>query len=118
MTVPILQLGDYLIASIQTALADTEVTELRESVVERVRRVRARGVIVDVTGLDIIDSFAARALRSVVKAASLCGTETAIVGIRPDVAAAMVQFELDLRPLHTAPDLGEGLALLDERTNT
>jgi hypothetical protein len=92
MTVPILQLGDYLIASIQTALADTEVTELRESVVERVRRVRARGVIVDVTGLDIIDSFAA--------------------------PAAMVQFELDLRPLHTAPDLGEGLALLDERTNT
>ncbi|HYY44356.1 MAG TPA: STAS domain-containing protein [Actinomycetota bacterium] len=118
MSVPILKQGDYLIASIQSALADSEVAELRDDVVKQVGSVRARGLIVDVTALDVIDSFAARAFRSIAEAAALCGTETAIVGIRPDVAAAMVQFDLDLKPLQTALDLEEGLALLDQKTTS
>ena len=109
---PILKQGDYLIASIQSALSDSEVLELRDDLAERVGRFRARGIVVDVTALDVIDSFAARALRTIGSTAKLRGAETVLVGIQPDVAMAMVQFELDLQPLHTALDLEEGLAVL------
>jgi rsbT antagonist protein RsbS len=110
--VPILKQGDYLIASIQSALSDSEVLELRDDLAERVGRLRARGIIVDVTALDVIDSFVARALRTIGSTAKLRGAHTVLVGIQPDVAMAMVQFQLDLEPLHTALDLEEGLAML------
>ena len=112
MAVPILKQGDYLIASIQSALSDSEVLELRDELAEQVGRVRARGIIVDVTALDVIDSFVARALRTIALTARLRGAETVLVGIQPDVAMAMVQFQLNLEPLHTALDLEEGLAAL------
>jgi rsbT antagonist protein RsbS len=112
LTVPILKQGSYLIASIQSALSDTEVLELRDDLTERVGRLRARGVIVDVAAMDVIDSFVARSLQSIALTAKLRGAETVIVGIRPDVAVAMVQFKLNLEPLHTALDLEEGLAVL------
>ena len=115
MPVPILKQGSYLIASIQSALSDNEVLELRDELTEQVGRFRSRGVIVDVTAMDVIDSFVARSLQSVALMAKLRGAETVIVGIQPDVAVAMVQFKLDLQPLHTALDLEEGLALLDSR---
>ncbi len=113
MTVPILKQGDCLIASIQGALSDTEVIELRDEITERIGMLRSRGVIVDVAAMDVIDSFVARSLRTIALTAKLRGAETVIVGIQPDVAVAMVHFELNLEPLHTALDLEEGLALLD-----
>jgi rsbT antagonist protein RsbS len=113
MPVPILKQGDYLIASIQGALSDTEVIELRDDVTERIGRLRSRGVIVDVAAMDVIDSFVARSLRTIALTAKLRGAETVIVGIQPDVAVAMVHFELDLDPLHAALDLEEGLELLN-----
>jgi rsbT antagonist protein RsbS len=112
--VPILRQGDYLIASIQGPLSDVEVLELRSEITERVGVTRARGVIVDVAGMDVIDSFVARSLQTIALTARLRGAETVIVGIRPDVAVAMVQFDLNLEPLRTALDLEEGLALLDQ----
>ena len=112
MSVPVLKQGEYLIASIQATLSDTEVLELRDDLAEQVGRLRARGVVVDVTALDVIDSFVARALRAIASTAKLRGAETVLVGIQPDVAMAMVQFQLDLAPLHTALDLDEGLAVL------
>jgi rsbT antagonist protein RsbS len=75
-----------------------------------------RGLIVDVGALDVIDSFVARALRSIAVIARLRGADTLIVGIQPDVAIAMVQFDLNLEPLNTALDLDEALAILDQRT--
>jgi rsbT antagonist protein RsbS len=113
LAVPILKQGSYLIASIQSALSDAEVLELRDELTEQVGSFRSRGVIVDVTAMDVIDSFAARSLQALALTARLRGAETVIVGIRPDVAVAMVQFKLNLEPLHTALDLEEGLALLD-----
>jgi len=113
MAVPILKQGHYLIASIQGALSDTEVIELRDDITERIGRLRSRGVIVDVAAMDVIDSFVARSLRTIALTAKLRGAETVIVGIQPDVAVAMVHFELNLEPLHTALDLEEGLELLD-----
>ena len=115
MSVAILRQGDYLIASIQGDLTDTQVLELRDDLAERVGRHRAHGVIVDVAALDVIDSFVARSLRSIAITAALRGAATVVVGIQPDVAIAMVQFDLDLAPLHAALDLDGAITLLDGR---
>ena len=116
MAVPILKQGNYLIATIQSALSDTGVLELRDDLAERVGKFRSRGIIIDVAALDVIDSFVARSLRGIALTADLRGAHTVIVGIQPDVAVAMVQFQLDLAPLETALDLEEALSLLDHRT--
>jgi rsbT antagonist protein RsbS len=116
MSVAILRQGDYLIASIQSDLSDSEVVQLRQELTDLVGRHRARGIVIDVAALDVIDSFVARSLRSIVLAAKLRGAETVIVGIQPDVAVAMVHFRLNLRPLRVALDLDEARALLDSST--
>jgi rsbT antagonist protein RsbS len=116
VAVPILKQGDYLIAWIQSALSDSEVLELRDDLTERIGKYRARGIVVDVGAMDVIDSFVARSLRTIALTARMRGAETVIVGIQPDVAVAMVQFDLNLDPLHTALDLEEGLELLKKRT--
>jgi rsbT antagonist protein RsbS len=116
MLVSVLQQGDYLIASIQSDLADAQVLELRDDLSDRIGQTRARGLIIDVAALDVIDSFVARSLGSLATTARLRGAETVIVGIEPDVAIAMVQFDLDLQPLRTALDLDEALSLLDRLT--
>ena len=110
--VAILRQSDYLIASIRSDLTDTEVIALRDELVAAVGRHRIRGIVVDVTALDVIDSFIARSLQAVAQTARLRGAETIIVGIQPEVAIAMVHFNLELEPLRTAIDLDEGLALL------
>jgi rsbT antagonist protein RsbS len=114
--VSILRQGDYLIASIQFDLTDGQVLELRDDLSDQIGRSRARGLIIDVAALDVIDSFVARSLGSIAVTARLRGAETVIVGIEPDVAIAMVQFDLDLEPLRTALDLDEALTLLDRLT--
>lgn len=116
MTVAILRQGDDLIASIQSDLSDREILTFRNELAERVGRERARGVIVDVSALDVIDSFVARSLQSLAAIVRLRGAETVIVGIRPDVAIALVQFNLDLRPLKTALDLEEARAVVGRET--
>src|SRR5438067_13207190 len=112
MAVPILKQGHYLIASIQAALSDSDVLQLQDDLVEQVGRFRSRGIIVDVTALDVMDSFASRSLRGIAHMTRLRGAETVIVGIQPEVAFAMVQLGLNLEGVSTALDLEEGLALL------
>jgi rsbT antagonist protein RsbS len=116
MSFAIFRQGDYLIASIQSDLTDSQVLALRDDLSERVGIHRARGIVVDVTALDVIDSFVARSLRSIAVTARLRGASTVIVGIRPDVAIAMVQFDLNLEPLRATLDLDEALSLLDRLT--
>jgi rsbT antagonist protein RsbS len=117
MTVAILRQRDFIIASIQTDLADNQILALRDQLAELVGRSRARGLIVDVAALDVIDSFVARALRSIAVTARLRGAQTVVVGIRPDVAIAMVQFNLNMEPLRTSLDVDEALAVLDRLTH-
>lgn len=116
MAVAVLHQRDYLIASIQSDLSDTEVLQLRDQLAERVGTLRARGLIIDVAALDVIDSFVARALRSIAVTARLRGAETVVVGIRPDVAIALVQFDLNLEPIRAALDVDEAVELLDRVT--
>jgi rsbT antagonist protein RsbS len=114
--VAILRRGDYLIASIQSDLTDSEVVALRDNLLERVGASRTRGVVVDVTSLDVIDSFVARALHEIAVSARLRGAQTVIAGIQPDVAMAMVHFNLNLEQLRTALDLDEALETLAAST--
>lgn len=116
MRVPVLKQGDYLIASIQSALSDQDLMQLRDDLAEQAGRFRSRGIIVDVTALDVMDSFACRTLRSIAYILRLRGARTAIVGIQPEVAFAMVQLGLALGEVQTALDLEEGLVLLSQRT--
>jgi rsbT antagonist protein RsbS len=115
MNVPILKQGNYLIASIQSALSDEDLVRLRDDLADLVGRHRARAVIVDVTALDVLDSFATRTLRAIAYMTKLRGAETVIVGIQPDVAFAMVQLGLTLEDVPTSLDLEEGLAFLNQR---
>jgi rsbT antagonist protein RsbS len=117
MRVPILKQGDYLIASIQSSLNDKELLQLLDDLVNKVAAVRAKGVIVDVTVLDIMDSFATRILKDMAHMIKLRGAPTVVVGIQPDVAMTMVQLGLNLGDINTSLDLEEGMALLDRISN-
>ena len=114
--VSILRQGDYLIASIHTALDDSQMVRFQRGPRStQIGRHRARGVIIDVAAaLDVMDSFASRTLRDIAEMARLRGARTVIVGIQPDVAFAMVQLGMDTGSVATALDLEEGLAYLAE----
>jgi rsbT antagonist protein RsbS len=113
VSVPILKQGPYLIATIQAALTDTDVLRLQEDVMAQVTRHRSRGIVVDVTALDVMDSFVSRSLRGIAMMTRLRGATTVIVGIQPEVAFAMVQLGMSFEDVLTALDLEEGLALLE-----
>jgi rsbT antagonist protein RsbS len=115
MAIPILKQGPYLIASMQSEVGDADLVRLREDLARQVGDVRARGLIVDVTAIDVMDSFTIRTLLEVVHIGKLRGAEAVIVGIQPEVAFAMVQLGLRLDGVATALDLEEGLALLERQ---
>ncbi len=119
MEVPILKQGDYLIASIQGALTDTDLSRLQENLVRSVRTFRSKGVVIDVTVLDVMDSFAARTLRSIALMTRLLGAKLVIAGIQPEIAFSMVQLGLKLEGTMTSLDLEDGIAMLKaaERTD-
>jgi rsbT antagonist protein RsbS len=115
--VSILRQGPYLIASIHTALDDTQMVRFREDLIEQIGLHRSRGVIIDVAALDVLDSFGARTLRTIGDVARLRGAVTVVVGIQPDIAFAMVALGMSTGTLETALDLEEGLAHLDSRVS-
>jgi rsbT antagonist protein RsbS len=114
--VPILRQRGYLIATIQAAMTDSEAESLRVELMHQVSEYRARGIVVDTTALDVLDSFAARTLRNIAHMTRLRGAQTVLVGIQPEVAFAMVQLGIAMEGVHTALDLEEGLAFLDRLT--
>ena len=117
LRVSILSEGSYLIASIHTALDDGQLVRFQRDLVERIGAQRARGVVIDVAALDVLDSFGSRTLRDIARMSRLRGAETVIVGIAPELAVSMVRLGLHLE-LPTALDLEEGLAYLRSVTGT
>jgi len=111
--VPILKQGAFLVAVIQSALTDADIVQLRDAIVSKVGHFRSRGVIIDVTALDVMDSFATGTLQDIAHMVRLRGAETVIVGIQPDVAFAMVHMGLTLEGVTTKLDLEEGLDHLE-----
>lgn len=116
--VSILRQGDTLVASVHTALDDSEMLRFREDLVRQIGEHRSRGVIIDVAALDVLDSFGTRTLRTIAEMARLRGAVTVVVGIQPEVAAAMVQLGTGAGDLTTALDLEDGLDLLAGLTRT
>jgi rsbT antagonist protein RsbS len=112
VAVPILRQGQWLIATVQTALTDEELTDLRRELAERVGQRRTKAVIVDVSLLDVVDSYAARTLSSIAQVMRLRGAQTVVVGIQPEVAFAMSQLGLTLEDAGTALDLDAALEML------
>jgi rsbT antagonist protein RsbS len=115
MPVPILAQAPYLIASVQAALTDADLIGLQNGLLDEARRRRCQGVVVDVTALDVMDSFSTRTLQSLAAMLRLRGVETVIAGIQPDVAMAMVRLGLTMPDVRTALDLDEGLAYLQAK---
>ncbi|RFZ55479.1 anti-anti-sigma factor [Mycobacterium liflandii] len=115
MPVPILKQGPILIATVQSALTDSDTERLRHDLMERVSRFRAQGIVVDVTAIDVMDSFAARSLQTIAHMTRLRGATTVIVGLQPEVAFSMVQLGLTFDDMKTVLDLEEGVALLNKQ---
>jgi rsbT antagonist protein RsbS len=117
MSIPILKQGDVLIACMQSAATDQDLIHLKDELTEKVGQLRSRGVVIDVSTLDVMDSFATRTLRSIAQATKLRGAEVVIVGVQPDIAFAMVQLGLTLDGIAVALDLEEGLELVSARVS-
>lgn len=104
-----------MIACVQAAATDQDLIQLKDELTDKVGQLRSRGVVIDVSTLDVMDSFATRTLRGIAQATKLRGAEVVIVGIQPDIAFAMVQLGLSLDGIATALDLEEGLELVSAR---
>lgn len=115
--VSIMRQGSTLIASVHTALDDSELVRFEHDLVAQIGEHRSRGVIIDVAALDVIDSFAALTLRRIAEMARLRGALTVIVGIQPEVAFTMVRLGMGTGNVPTALDLEEGLRLLTQQAD-
>ena len=115
MGVPILRQGTWLIASVQEALTDEDLAELRAQLARRAGEGATEAVIIDVSFLDVVDSYAARTLSSIAQVSRLRGAETVVVGVQPEVAFAMSQLGLTLRDARTALDLDAATDLMGAR---
>ncbi|WP_433402509.1 STAS domain-containing protein [Streptomyces sp. CA-146814] len=110
--VPVLRIGDILLVSIQVDLEDQTVLDLQEDLAGQIVARAARGVVIDITAVEIVDSFVGRMLATIASISRLLDAETVVVGMRPAVAITLVELGLSLGGVRTALDLEKGLALL------
>ena len=113
---PVLRIGGNLLVSIQADLDDQTVMNLQEDLAEQVVKHGARGVIIDITAAEIVDSFVGRMLSTIASVSQLLDAETVVVGMRPAVAITLVELGLSLGGVRTALNLEQGLAILSERS--
>jgi rsbT antagonist protein RsbS len=113
-SIPILRIGGHLLVSVQRELADDIVVEFQNDVLEAIDRDRDRdgGLLLDISGLEIVDTWVARVLAETAAMAKLMGRTTVICGMRPEVAATLVQMGYLLNGVATAMDVDDGLELL------
>ena len=116
--IPILKIDNCLITSIQVALHDKLALMFQESVLRRIEETDARGLIIDITAVDVVDSFITRVLVETAAMASLMGTRTVLVGLRPEIAITLTEFGMELRGIYTALNLEKGLALIREEIDS
>ena len=112
--IPILKIGDCLLVSIQVDMHDRLALTLQDDLTASIVKNRARGVLIDISMLEIVDSFIGRMLASIAGMARLLDSETVVVGMRPSVAITLVELGLSLHGIRTALDVEKGMALLQE----
>ncbi len=110
--VPVIQIGDTLIATVQEELRDRDAARLQDELIGTLERTGALGVLVDLSTVQTVDSFLGRLLHEIAIAARLLGARTVVVGIQPAVAITLVELGLDLRGVTTALNAEKGMALL------
>jgi rsbT antagonist protein RsbS len=115
---PVLRIGRTLLVSIQVDLDDQTVLNLQDDLAEQVVEHGARGVIIDITAAEIVDSFVGRMLATIASISRLLDAETVVVGMRPAVAITLVELGLSLGGVRTALNLEQGLAMLAEHATT
>ncbi|HEY8480623.1 MAG TPA: STAS domain-containing protein [Spirillospora sp.] len=116
--IPILRIGDFLLVSIQTDLQDQTVVALQEDLADEIARTGARGVIIDISAVDIVDSFIGRMFSTIAAMSRLMDAETVVVGMRPAVAITLVELGLSLEGVRTALNLEQGMHLLEPSLDT
>lgn len=112
MKVPVLQLGDILLTSIQVDLTDDDAATFQTDLSEAIHRTEAQGVVIDISALDVVDTFLARVLNESARISALLGAHVAICGMKPAVALTLIEMGRDLLHVHTALNLEQGLAHL------
>ena len=115
--VPILKVGEVLLVSIQSDIDDRTALELQERVLQEIERTNARAVLIDISLLEMVDSFTGRMLSDIASMASIMDAETVVVGMQPAVAITLVELGLELKGVSTALDVDDGLRILKERMN-
>jgi rsbT antagonist protein RsbS len=113
-SIPVLQIGSTLLASIQVELRDTIADAFQEDILDTIARTGATGLVIDITGLDMVDSYVARVLADTGRMATLMGTDTVVVGMRPVVAATLVRMGFRMEGVQTALNVDAGLALVSD----
>ena len=106
---PILRLEGFVVVSIQDDLSDQEAENLQRRLLESLSQRRASGVLIDLSGLDIVDSYFCRVLRDTAAMAQLMGVNTCVTGLAPAVAVTLIELGLDLSIVHTEGSLERGL---------
>ncbi len=113
--IPILKVGDVLVASIQTALHDTTAIQFKDDLLQKIHDTKARGVIIDLTALDVVDSFIGRMIADIAAMSGLMGTRVVLTGLQPAVAITLVELGLELPRVLTALNLEKGLAMMQSQ---
>lgn len=114
--VPILKIGDILLVSIQVDLQDHIALALQEDLGDKIVSTSARGVLIDISALEIVDSFIGRMLSTIASISRVLDAETVVVGMRPAVAITLVELGLSLGGVRTALDVDRGMAMLAAST--
>ena len=110
--IPILQIEDFLLTSIQVPLHDRLALQFQRDLLQTIERTRAKGLLIDITAIDVVDSFITRILVEIAKMASLMGVKTVIVGLRPEISITLVEFGVEFNGIKTALNLEKGLEML------
>lgn len=113
-SIPVLRIGSTLLASIQVELRDTIADAFQEDILQTIAETGATGLVIDITGLEMVDSYVARVLTNTGRMATLMGTHAVVVGMRPVVAATLVRMGFRMEGVLTALNVDAGLALVSE----
>ena len=114
--IPIFQIEDCLLLTIQVDLEDRSIMALKDQLAERIASSHVRGVLIDISALDVVDSFIGRMLDNIAAIARVLDATTVIVGIRPAVAITLVELGMSLRGVHTALNVDRGMDLIRKIT--
>jgi rsbT antagonist protein RsbS len=113
--IPILKMGRFLLVTVQVDMHDQLAMQLQEDLTDRIVAARARGVLIDISALEVVDSFIGRMISNIAAMARVLDAETVVVGIQPAVAITLVELGLSLEGVRTALNIDRGMALLQER---